>query len=59
MTYDADEDLYRSLIFQQNLEIIAAHNRNLSRTYDMGLNQFSALTDQEFVKIFLNLRPYH
>ena len=30
-----------------------AHNSNEHRTYDMGINQFSALTDEEFVQTYL------
>ena len=38
------EDAYRERIFLENLAKIKLHNADPSRTYDMGLNQFSALT---------------
>ena len=53
------EDVYRSIVFYKNLLIINAHNSKADRTYDMGLNQFSALTDEEFVSIYLNPKPYN
>lgn len=39
--------------------MITAHNEDPSRTYDMGLNQFSALTDKEFASIYLSKKPYN
>lgn len=53
------ENLYRSLVFYKNLNIIESHNSNKDRTYDMGLNQFSALTDDEFVSLYLAPKPYN
>jgi hypothetical protein len=38
------EDHYRSKIFDINVAKINAHNSNPLRTYDMGINQFTALT---------------
>ena len=40
------ENLYRRIIFYKNFEIVKNHNKNQARTYDMGLNKFSALTDE-------------
>jgi hypothetical protein len=37
--------MYRKIIFQKNLEIIKKHNADSSRTYDMGINKFTVLTD--------------
>ena len=54
VSYASDsENAYREKIFLKNLAKVAAHNKNKSRTYDMGLNQFSALTQEEFVKTYL------
>lgn len=47
------ENAYRERIFLENLAKVASHNNNEYRTYDMGLNQFSALTQQEFVETYL------
>lgn len=51
--------MFRKVVFLRNLEIIRTHNRDEKRTYDMGLNQFSAYTDEEFVAIFLAPKPYN
>lgn len=47
------EELYRERVFLENLAKIAAHNADKSNTYEMGLNQFSALTSEEFAQIYL------
>lgn len=47
------ENTYRERIFLENLAKIAAHNKNEYRTYDMGLNQFSAMTQEEFAETYL------
>ena len=49
------EDLYREKVFMANLAKVNAHNSDEFRTYDMGLNQFSALTQEEFVQTYLGL----
>lgn len=54
VAYSNEEDAYRRLIFLKNLEIIEKHNADASKTYKMGLNQFSALHDAEFEATFLN-----
>ena len=38
------ENVYREKIFLQNWAEIKAHNSDELRTYNMGLNQFSAMT---------------
>ena len=40
-------------MFLKNLAEVATHNSNEYRTYDKGLNQFSALTQEEFVHQYL------
>ena len=54
VAYSNEEDAYRRLIFLKNLEIIEKHNADASKTYKMGLNQFSALHDAEFEATYLN-----
>lgn len=55
MHYDSElEEVYREKIFFVNLALIRAHNSNPLRTYDQGLNQFSALTQEEFAHTFLH-----
>ena len=47
------EESYRERIFLENLAKIAAHNANEHKTYEMGVNQFSALTQEEFAQQYL------
>ena len=56
-SFTHEEDSFRRLIFLKNLDIIEKHNKDSTQTYKMGINQFSALTDEEFQKTFLNPRP--
>lgn len=56
-TYDNVYDLEdRFAVFQSNLDAIMAHNANETRTFDMGVNQFTDMTAEEF-KMHLGLRP--
>jgi C1A family cysteine protease len=54
--YEPEEDVFRRMIFMKNLEIIEQHNKDKSQTYKMGINQFSALSDEEFEMTYLNPR---
>ena len=47
------ENAYRERIFLENLAKIEAHNADKTQTYTQGLNQFSALTQEEFVQQYL------
>ena len=47
------EESYRERIFLENLAKIKLHNANQYKTYEMGVNQFSALTQEEFVQQYL------
>ncbi len=47
------ENAYRERIFLENLAKINTHNSNEHKTYEMGLNQFSALTQEEFAMNYL------
>ena len=40
-----------------NLMKIKAHNTDSSQTYTLGVNQFTDLTQEEFVQIYLNTKP--
>ncbi|MBP9838666.1 MAG: hypothetical protein KBC84_08125 [Proteobacteria bacterium] len=55
--YNLQEEAYRELVFSNNLDEINRHNSNPARTYDMGLNQFSALTTDEFRQKYLLTSP--
>jgi len=49
----ADEVTYRIGVFNENLRLINEHNILPGRSYDMGVNQFTGLTQEEFEKQFL------
>lgn len=50
------EEKYREVIFTENLAKINAHNAKNSETYEMGVNQFTHLTQEEFVNTFLGTK---
>ena len=47
------ENTYRERVFLENLAKIEVHNADKTQTYEMGLNQFSALTQEEFSSQYL------
>lgn len=49
------EEFYRRTIFYANLKRIAEHNAKSGETYKMGVNQFTAFSEEEFRHRFLNL----
>lgn len=49
------EKAYRERVFLENLAKVELHNSQAFHTYKMGINQFSALTDEEFVAMNLGL----
>ena len=49
----AFENAYREKVFLENFAKITLHNQQKSKTYEMGVNQFSALTQEEFQQQFL------
>lgn len=49
----AFEDAFRERVFLENLAAINAHNSNEDKTYTMGVNHFSALTQEEFEQNYL------
>lgn len=50
------ENAYRERVFLQNLAKVEAHNAQNDQTYEQGLNQFSALTQEEFAQTYLTLQ---
>lgn len=52
-----EEEAFRRLIFLKNIEIIEKHNSDMTKTYKMGINQFTGMTDAEFASIYLTPRP--
>lgn len=57
VNWGPEEDAYRRIIFMKNLAEIEQHNSDASQTYQMGINQFTALTQEEFVSTYLNPLP--
>jgi len=51
--YSDTENAYRQAIFSSNMKKISEHNANLSKTFTMGINQFTDVTQQEFVENYL------
>jgi cathepsin L len=49
------EHAYRERIFLENLAQVELHNSESKHSYKMGVNQFSALTEEEFVSMNLGL----
>jgi C1A family cysteine protease len=47
------EEAYRERIFMENLAKINLHNANEHKSYEMGINQFTGLTQEEFVEQYL------
>ena len=47
------EEAYRERVFLENLAEIKTHNSNEFRTYDMGVNQFTGMTQEEFEQNYL------
>lgn len=47
------EDDYRFKVFSINYLHIMQHNKNPNKTYELGLNGFTHLTEEEFSAIFL------
>jgi hypothetical protein len=42
--FDPSEEVYRKIIFEQNLQLIQKHNSDPTQTYKMAVNQFTAFT---------------
>ena len=55
-TWTEQEDSYRRVIYQQNVEKVLKHNQDPTQTYKMGINQFTGLTTDEFKMTYLNPR---
>ncbi|CAD8082586.1 unnamed protein product [Paramecium sonneborni] len=53
-SYLGQEKIYREGVYQTNKKMIEEHNKVESRSYDMGENQFMALTKDEFISLYLN-----
>ncbi|CAD8168719.1 unnamed protein product [Paramecium octaurelia] len=56
--YTQNEEIYRQIIFNQNVELINKHNSNPNKSYSMAINQFADLTDEEFQSMYLGKPTY-
>jgi len=54
--YAPDEYNYRLKIFLDNLQTIEKHNKNSDASFQLGVNQFADLTNEEYTKM-LTLQP--
>jgi len=52
-----EQEAYRRLIFIKNYQAIEKHNANPHNTYQMGVNQFTVYSEEEFVNLFLGAIP--
>jgi len=54
--YSKSEETYRFTVYQENVQKIEKHNADPSQTYKMAINQFTDMTQEEFVaKVLINL----
>ena len=49
------EELYRRVLYEKNVGVIEEHNRNESRSFDMVVNQFADLSEEEFLAVYAKL----
>lgn len=47
------EEAYRAIVYNENVLDMQVHNADTTQTYAMGVNQFTYLTRQEFIDIYL------
>ena len=47
---------YRRILFEKNLLYINEHNSHPNRTYDLGVNDFLHLSEEEFVQTHTGLK---
>ncbi|CAD8150541.1 unnamed protein product [Paramecium octaurelia] len=55
-SYYGDEKIYRQTIYYQNKKTIDEHNKRTDVTYLMGENQFMTITNEEFIRLYLNTK---
>jgi hypothetical protein len=54
--YAGAEDAYRFAVFTANVMQYQLHNANPEATWEMGVTQFSDLTQEEFAATYLTLK---
>jgi len=50
------EERFRERIFRRNAAKVDAHNADKTQTYEMGINQFTDMTQEEFAAQYLTLK---
>jgi hypothetical protein len=50
-SYSAPEEPLRKKIFAEKLAVILAHNRDPTKTWKMGVNQFTDRTEEEYRRV--------
>ncbi|CAD8156868.1 unnamed protein product [Paramecium pentaurelia] len=55
-SYYGDEKIYRQTIYYQNKQMIDQHNKRNDITYQMAENQFMTITNEEFIRLYLNTK---
>jgi len=54
--YSSSEETFRRTVFEENMKKIREHNAQNDNTYEMGVNQFTDMTQEEFAaKILIDL----
>ena len=56
--YNSTEFIYRFGIFSSNLEKISIFNQNRNNTYNLGINNFTDITSNEFNRLYLSEKHY-
>mmetsp|Transcript_9465 Transcript_9465/g.9190 ORF Transcript_9465/g.9190 Transcript_9465/m.9190 type:complete len:351 (-) Transcript_9465:48-1100(-) len=56
-TFEVNHDMDRFMTFKANVERIIAHNSNPERTFDMGINHLSDLTQKERLAYYNLMDP--
>jgi len=55
--YSANEEKRKLAIWYENYKKIMTHNMRDDKTYEMGFNQFTDLSSEEFKALYLTLKP--
>lgn len=50
-----EAEFFKEKIFENNVKIINAHNANKSRTFNMGLNAFTDVDEDQFITQYATL----
>lgn len=52
--YSSDQENYRFGVFMENYQKIQEHNAKLGKSHTEAINQFAALTHEEFIAQYLS-----